>query len=331
MAERRSRQSQPAGVPSAHADFDSPWKEALDRYFERFVAFVLPAAHAEIDWRRGYEMLDKELQQIIAGAEERRRVVDKLAKVWLKNGEERWILVHVEVQASRESDFARRMYVYNYRIFDRYGRDVVSLAILTDDDPEWLPTSYGYSRWGFSTRTTFPVVKLLDFVPRMEALENDPNPFAMVALAHLKALQTRDNPADRQRWKLRLAKGLYERGLAAQDVRQLFRFIDWILALPEPVERAFLQEVYEYQEAKRMPFIDIAERVGIEKGLLRGIEVALRMKFGEQGLKLMPELRAIQDHELLDRILTATETAATPAELRRMWSPRRAKKRPQAK
>jgi hypothetical protein len=46
-------------------DYDSPWKEALDRYFELFMAFFFPAAHADIDWKRGYEMLDKELQKIV--------------------------------------------------------------------------------------------------------------------------------------------------------------------------------------------------------------------------------------------------------------------------
>jgi len=39
-------------------DFDGPWKEALDQYFEAFLAFFFPVAHAEIDWSRGYESLD---------------------------------------------------------------------------------------------------------------------------------------------------------------------------------------------------------------------------------------------------------------------------------
>ena len=42
-------------------DYDSAWKEALDVYFERFVALLFPAAYADIDWSRGYEPLDKEL------------------------------------------------------------------------------------------------------------------------------------------------------------------------------------------------------------------------------------------------------------------------------
>ncbi len=184
-------------------------------------------------------MLDKELQPIVRRSRSGRRYVDKLVKVWLKSGEERWLLIHVEVQAQRESDFPARMHVYNHRIFDRYGREVISLAILADDDPSWRPDRYEYSRWGFRTLTEFPVVKLLDHAGQYEELEADPNPFAVVVLAHLKALETRRSPADRYAWKVRLIKGLYGRGMSREDVRRLFDFIDWVMALPEPLERAF--------------------------------------------------------------------------------------------
>ena len=127
------------------------------------MAFFFPQAHAEIDWARGYEMLDKELQPIVRRSKQGRRYVDKLVKVWLKSGEEKWLLIHVEVQAWKEDDFPRRMYVYNHRIFDRYDREVISLAILADDDPDWRPSRYEYGRWGFRTGTEFPIVKLLDY------------------------------------------------------------------------------------------------------------------------------------------------------------------------
>jgi hypothetical protein len=34
------------------SDYDSPWREALDRSFELFLAFFFPQAHADIDWSR---------------------------------------------------------------------------------------------------------------------------------------------------------------------------------------------------------------------------------------------------------------------------------------
>ena len=101
-------------------DYDSPWKEALERYFPEFLALLYPKIHAEIDWTRGPEFLDKELQQVVRDAELGRRYADKLAKVYTRDGAETWVLIHVEVQGEPEARFAERMYTYHYRLFDRY-------------------------------------------------------------------------------------------------------------------------------------------------------------------------------------------------------------------
>jgi hypothetical protein len=322
-AGRRSARREPG------TDYDSPWKEMLDRYFQLFLAFFFPLAHADIDWSRGYEMLDKELQKILRTAKQGRRYVDKLVKVWLKDGQEKWLLIHIEVQVWKEEDFGKRMHVYNSRIYTRYDQEVISLALLADDDPDWRPTGFGYGRWGFRTGTEFAPVKLLDYAPHWEALEADPNPFATVVLAHLKTLETRTAPADRQAWKVRLVKGLHERGLNADDVQQLFHFIDWLMDLPPALEQLFDEEIHRYEEEKRMPYVTSIERRARKESLLEGIEVSLEVKFGAEGLGLLPEIREIQDPYVLRTILQAIKTAASPEELRQVWTrgPRTKKRR----
>src|SRR5262249_1923688 len=146
--------------------------------------------------------------------------------------QECWLLIHVEVQVWKEEDFPKRMHVYNYRIFDRYDKEVISLAILADDDPDWRPDRYGYGRGGLRTGAEVRIAKLRDYAPHAEALEANPTPFATVVLAHLKTMETRRAPADRQAWKVRLVKGLYERGLSPDVVRGLYNFIEWIMELP---------------------------------------------------------------------------------------------------
>lgn len=311
-------------------DYDSPWKEALDCYFQLFLALLFPQVHADIDWTRGFELLDKELQKITRAAKHGRRTVDKLVKVWLKNGAEKWLLIHVEIQARKERGFAKRVYVYNYRLFDRYDQEVISLVVLADDNPNWRPSHYGYGRWGFRTDLRFPVVKLLDYAAQAAALETDPNPFAIVVLAYLKTLETRNNPTARHAWKVRLVRGLYERGMRTEDVRNLFRFIDWVMDLPKAVESLFWQEVIQLQEEKQMPYIPLPEQIGMEKGLLEGIEALLDVKFGEEGLKLLPEIRAFDDFEVFRSVLQAIKTANRPEEVRQVWAPKRRsrKKRP---
>jgi hypothetical protein len=69
-------------------DYDNPWKEALERYFPEFMAFFFADADADIDWRRKYEFLDKELRQVTREAELGARRVDHLVRVHRRGGQE---------------------------------------------------------------------------------------------------------------------------------------------------------------------------------------------------------------------------------------------------
>src|SRR5207237_9755241 len=100
------------------------------------LSFLFPQGHACIDWAKRYESLDKELHQIARAAHTHKALADKLFKVWRLNGEETWLLVHVEVQSEPEEDFPLRMFRYNVRAFDRYNRTVVSMAVLTARTPD---------------------------------------------------------------------------------------------------------------------------------------------------------------------------------------------------
>jgi hypothetical protein len=88
---------------------DTPWKQILEGYFPQFMAFFFPEAHSEIDWRKGFDFLDSELQQVTLEAETGKRIVDKLVKVYLQNGREEWLLIHIEIQNQKEADFSERV------------------------------------------------------------------------------------------------------------------------------------------------------------------------------------------------------------------------------
>jgi hypothetical protein len=105
------------------------------------------------------------------------------------------------------------------------------------------PTSDTYGRWGFRSGTDFPSARLLDYRGQWQALEASTNPFATVVMAHLKTLETRHAPADRQARKVRLVKGLYDRGLSGEDVTELVRCIDRLMDLPPALDKLFWQEV----------------------------------------------------------------------------------------
>ncbi len=257
-------------VPSD--EYDSPWKEILEQYFEDFMAFFFPKAHKGIDWSAELTFLDKELEKVMRDAELGTRRVDKLARVKRINGQEAYVMAHVEIQGTYESGFAKRMYIYNYRLFDRYDNKIASMAIMTDDRKKWKPRKYSYELWGSKAGLEFPVIKLLDYQNDFDQLEQNMNPFAIVVMAHLKTIETRNDPDKRFRWKLNLIKMLYERGFLKQAVLDLFRFIDWVMTLPEGMEKDLTGKIAEFKEEKKLRYMTNIERMGIKQGLEQGLE-----------------------------------------------------------
>ncbi len=304
-------------------ELDSPWKEALEHFLESFLALCFPEVHAGIDWARGYESLDKELQQIVRDAKVRKRVADKLFKVWRRDGREAWLLIHLEVQGQRDSTFPERMFVYHYRIYDRYRRTIVSLAALCDEHPGWRPDHFSYDEWGCKAGIWFPLVKILDYRGREAELEQSANPFAAVILAQLKVLETRTAPSTRWQWKLRLVKGLYDRRLTKEQVRQLFRVIDWILTLPPDLENSFRVELERFEEARRMPYVTSVERLareegrqegrdeGLVEGLQKGVLALLQLKFDAVGTKIKRKVRSVHDVGRLEAVMSRVTEAKT--------------------
>ncbi|WP_295882092.1 hypothetical protein [uncultured Thiohalocapsa sp.] len=79
-------------------------------------------------------------------------------------------------------------------------------------------------------------VKLLDYAGREAALVASDNVFATVVLAHLANQATRGDAQARFARKLHLTRRLYERGLPRQTIIDLYRFLDWLMRLPEDLE-----------------------------------------------------------------------------------------------
>ncbi len=129
-------------------EYDSPWKEALDRYFQSFLALCFRELHDAIDWSVPARMLDKELQRITPQNDVGLRTVDKLVEVCLLSGNTEWLLIHLEVQSQPATAFAKRMFVYFYRITDKYDRPLVSLAVLGDEEQNWRPNRFEQESYG---------------------------------------------------------------------------------------------------------------------------------------------------------------------------------------
>jgi len=254
--------------PDQDSDYDGAWKEALRNHFREVLEKYFPAAAATINWRHPPQWSDKELSQILGQTGSRNRTVDVLAQVQLKSGQPQWIFLHLEIQTSYEADFAQRLALYNSGLFWIFRERVATLAILADLREGWLPNEDLFQMADFESRTRFPVCKLID---RLNSdWQDDHSLPVQIARAQIDALRTAGDPEGRYRAKWQLVRNLYDLGYNAEDVRELFRLIDWMMHLREDLMEQFKQELDQLEESLQMPYVTSVERLAKAEGIAEG-------------------------------------------------------------
>lgn len=233
---------------------------------------------------------------------EGKRIADKLFKVWLQDGKATWVLIHVEVQSQSDDEFAKRMYQYNYRAFDLYEQPVISLAVLGDKQATWRPNNYGYALGGCEVFLKFPVVKLLDYQAKWQDLEESTNPFAVMIMAHLTTLMTQGKPQIRQQGKWDVVRKLLEKGYDQEEIRKLFRLVDWMMTLPEELQQSFEEQLSRYQEERRMPLLSHMEIRAMQRGMEQGIEKGTVQNARESVLEVLTIRFEVVPPELIEAI-----------------------------
>jgi len=175
------------------------------------------------------------------------------------------------------------MCIYNCRLYDLYRRPAASFAVIAHSG-KWRPGKFERELFGCKNTFRFPVVNLMDYTKKLKALEKDSNPFAIVVMAHLHTQTTRNDYKRRRLAKIKIIRHLYHKNYSKQDVINLFRFIDWIMRLPENDEKLFWQELTEIEEEQKMRYVTSVEKIGFERGATNArIELLSRQivkKFG---------------------------------------------------
>ncbi len=233
---------------------DTLWKEIIKDLFEDFITFFIEDLAKEIDFSKGVEFLDKELSKLSSKGETKNRDADTLVKVFLKNGEEKWVLVHIEVQGYKEEDFSKRMFTYYYRILDRYGKETTAIAILTDENKDFKPNKYEKEFYGTELNYKYNSFKILG--KSEKELKENKNPFAMIILAGLYVIKSKKITDEKKKFlfKMTLAKLLRDKKYSAEKRRSIFIFIESIIKLPSKLELQFEKETDNlFDEEETMP------------------------------------------------------------------------------
>ncbi len=307
--------------------FDAPWKLAVERFLQPLLQLGFPAVHDSIDWRHESEFLDAELPELGTEQAQGGRTVDKLVKVRRLDGREQWLFIHLEIQAQPDLRFPHRMWVYYYRLCDKHGEGVVSLAILADAQPNWRPRHYETEIAGCRLRLEFPVFKVLDFHGAQEVYERTGNPFALVVAAQQVALTTRGDALARYAGRWGIVRRLRRAGLERRELQDLWRVIQVLTRLPRELELRFKSDLATLPPTEGhmttteliTPLEEIALEEGLAKGrvegriegLVEGVLNALETRFGAVPEGVRDQLKQLSDETRLRQAMRLAVTEPT--------------------
>ena len=88
-------------------------------------------------------------------------------------------------------------------------------------------------------------------------------------MAHLKTKATTGKLPQREQWKWKLIRGLYEKEFEREQIIKLFEIIDNMMTLSPELQSSLESKIKQFEEEKTMPLISNME--------LRGIDVARKL------------------------------------------------------
>ena len=222
---------------------DVLWKAIIEAFFEDFLRFFYPDSIEQFDLERGFEFLDKELSELSKLSKKGGRYADKLVKVYTKEGEEAWILIHIEVQGYKDPDFPARIFSYYYRILEKYQQRITALVIYTDEDSDFHPKSYERDYLGTRLEYSFRTYKLLE--KTLEDFADKSNPFAVVMETAWYGLKTKKlGEAHIAELYIRLVRSLFKYGYDRKRIDDLISFIAKFVNFEKsPIKLKFEEEI----------------------------------------------------------------------------------------
>jgi hypothetical protein len=231
--------------------FDLLWKAGIEEMPTEAISSLMRKQAHLIDFTRPPEFLDKELRAIINSNKKKldsNNHADFLVRVWMKDGQEQWILIHIEVQSQPQFDgkFEERMYLYYVRIKQKYKCAVASLAVLADGSKKFKPKLYQESCLDTHLSFAFPYLKIMDL--DADELRKSENPFDVVLLCVHLALKAGKKGLKSLDLKLQIVRHLFAKGFSAQERASVYAFIRYFIRLDDFDEAIFVEQFDKLEE-----------------------------------------------------------------------------------
>ncbi|MFM6403369.1 MAG: hypothetical protein ACKPGT_01450, partial [Microcystis sp.] len=133
---------------------------------------------------------------------------------------------------------------------------------------------------------------------------------------------------EREQWKWRLIRGLYEKEFEREQIIKLFEIIDNMMTLFPELQSSLESKIKQFEEERTMPLMSNMELRGIEQGKEIGKEIGalekarnyiktvLKMRLGDIPIDIEQAVDKIAVLSILDELLKSALTVNYFDELR---------------
>jgi ribosomal protein S13 len=131
-------------------------------------------------------------------------------------------------------------------------------------------------------------------------LEASSNPFATIVMAHLKTKATTGKLPQREQWKWKLIRGLYEKEFEREQIIKLFEIIDNMMTLSTELQSSLESKIKQFEKETRMPYITSVERLGMQREGANLVLRQLNRRFGQVTTSVEKQIRQLSVKQLED-------------------------------
>ena len=271
-------------------DHDRLFKELISTFFIEFIELFLPAIASDID-RDSIQFLPEEVLSDVTAGE--KKLIDLLAKVKYQE-KETYFLIHVEAQSYSQQDFAKRMFKYFARLYEKYDLPIYPVVIFSFDEPlRAEPKTHAIKFPNLDVlRFEFAAIQLNKISWRDYLTQQNPVAAALMAKMNI-------SPEERPQVKAECLRLLTTLRLDPARMQLISGFIDTYLNLNEAEEKSFKAAISTMgleQKEKYMEIITSWERKALEKVALNllceGISVDMVVKVTGLTVERVQELKA---------------------------------------
>ncbi|GCA70936.1 hypothetical protein MiYa_02472 [Microcystis aeruginosa NIES-2519] len=143
-------------------------------------------------------------------------------------------------------------------------------------------------------------------------------------MAHLKTKATTGKLPEREQWKWRLIRGLYEKEFEREQIIKLFEIIDNMMTLSPELQSSLESKIKQFEEERTMPLISNMElrgrKIGEEIGALEksrdAIKTVLTVRFGQISSEIEKIIGKMTNPTILEELLKLAATAHSLAEFK---------------